>query len=116
MEKEIVERFGELNQAMIDKDQDKLLEIMAENATLTHMSGKVQTREEYIGEIMNGVLNYFKYKLENVKVEINGDTAILTADNTLTAKVYGIPGTWTLDTRATFRRENGKWRYVSSTN
>lgn len=116
MEKEIVKRFEEFEQAMVDKDQDRLTEIMTDDATLTHMSGKVQTREEYIGEIMDGTLNYFKYKLENVKVEINGDTAILTADNTLTARVYGISGIWTLDTHATFRRENNKWYYVGSTN
>ena len=116
MENEIIQRFKELNQAMIDKDRDKLMEIMSEDATLTHMSGKTQTREEYIGEIMDGTLNYFKYELKNPVVEIDGDTAILTVKNTLTAKVYGISGTWTLDTHANFQRENGKWYYVGSTN
>lgn len=116
MEEEIIERFKELNQTMINKDQGRLMEIMAEEATLTHMSGKVQTREEYIGEIMDGTLNYFKCKLKNPQVKIDGDIAILTTDNTLTARVYGISGTWTLDTRATFRRKNDKWYYIGSTN
>ena len=71
MGNEIIQRFKELNQAMIDKDRNKLMEIMSEDATLTHMSGKTQTREEYIGEIMDGTLNYFKYELKNPVVEID---------------------------------------------
>ena len=37
MENEIIQRFKELNQAMIDKDRDKLMEIMSEDATLLYI-------------------------------------------------------------------------------
>lgn len=39
---------------MIEKDSSKLNEIMDDNYTLTHMSGKTQTKQEYIDEIMDG--------------------------------------------------------------
>ena len=44
----------EFQKAMIEKDSSKLNEIMDDNYTLTHMSGKTQTKQEYIDEIMDG--------------------------------------------------------------
>ena len=48
IETEVLDRFKEFQQAMIDKDETLLNEIMDDNYTLTHMSGKVQTKQEYI--------------------------------------------------------------------
>ena len=39
------------------------------------MSGKKQTREEFIGEIMDGTLNYFKVDTKDYSISVNGDTA-----------------------------------------
>ena len=39
------------------------------------MSGKKQTREEFIGEIMDGSQNYFKVDTKDYSISVNGDTA-----------------------------------------
>ncbi len=57
-QKEVLNRFVEFQKAMIEKDSEKLNELMQDNYTLTHMSGKTQTKEEYIDEIMDGQVNY----------------------------------------------------------
>ena len=46
--------------AMIEKDQTAMERYFDEKLTFPRMSGKKQTREEFIGEIMDGTLNYFK--------------------------------------------------------
>ena len=51
-QKEVLNRFVEFQKAMIEKDSEKLNELMLDNYTLTHMSGKTQTKQEYIDEIM----------------------------------------------------------------
>lgn len=53
---EVLERFKEFQQAMIDKDESALNNIMDENYTLTHMSGKIQTKQEYIIDIIEEFL------------------------------------------------------------
>ena len=112
-QEEVLERFIEFQYAMIEKDLEKLNEILDDSYTLRHMSGKTQTKQEYIDEIMDGTLNYYKSTINNPIIIIcEKDKAILEADVTLDAKVYGIKGIWTLHSEQTMERINDKW-YLS---
>ena len=113
VEEEVLERFMEFQKAMIEKDSAKLNEIMDDNYTLTHMSGKKQSKQEYIDEIMDGTLNYYESIIDNPKITIQeGTKAILKADVTLDAKVYGIKGRWTLNSLQSMEKINGIWYMV----
>lgn len=105
----VLKRFIEFQNAMIEKDFEKLDEILNDNYTLTHMSGKTQTKQEYIDEIMDGTLNYYESIINNPTITIEKNRAVLKADVTLDAKVYGIKGTWTLHSKQTMEKINGKW-------
>ena len=112
-QEDVLERFIEFQYAMIEKDFDKLNELLEDNYTLTHMSGKTQTKSEYIGEIMDGTLNYYKSIIHKPLIIIKErNKAVLNADVTLDAKVYGMKGTWTLHSQQTMEKINGKW-YLS---
>ncbi len=112
-QEEVLERFIEFQYAMIEKDLEKLNELLEDNYTLTHMSGKTQTKDEYIGEIMDGTLNYYESIINNPIIIIKEkDKALLKADVTLDAKVYGMKGTWTLHSEQTMEKINEKW-YLS---
>lgn len=108
-EKAIIEAYDRFEQAMIDKDIDTLNALVTPDKKFTHMSGNVQTKEEFFGEIEDGTLNYYSYKLNSPVVTVDGDTALLTGSTTLEAKVYGASGTWTLKTKQHFVRQGGKW-------
>ena len=108
-EKEIIDRYAEMQQAMIDKDIDKLDEMIVDGTTFTHMSGKTQTKNEFFGEIADGTLNYYKAVIHDSTVSINGDEATMNASVTLTAKVYGSSGEWTLPANAYFKKINNIW-------
>ena len=83
---------------------------MDDNYILTHMSGKRQTKAEYINEIMDGTLNYYKSKIIHPQVSILEENhAKLIADVELDAKVYGIKGTWTLNTNVSMKKIENKW-------
>ena len=112
-QEEVLERFIEFQYAMIEKDLEKLNELLKDNYTLRHMSGKTQTKAEYIDEIMDGTLNYYKSIINNPIIMIKEkDKALLEADVTLDAKVYGMKGTWTLHSEQTMEKINEKW-YLS---
>ena len=112
-QEEVLERFIEFQYAMIEKDLEKLNELLEDNYTLTHMSGKTQTKDEYIGEIMDGTLNYYESIINNPIITIKEkDKALLKVDVTLDAKVYGMKGTWTLHSEQTMEKINEKW-YLS---
>ncbi|MCQ2960906.1 MAG: nuclear transport factor 2 family protein [archaeon] len=112
-QEDVLERFIKFQYAMIEKDFGRLNEILDDSYTLAHMSGKTQTKDEYIGEIMDGTLNYYKSIIHNPNIIIKEkDKAILKADVTLDAKVYGMKGTWTLHSEQTMEKLDGKW-YLS---
>lgn len=105
--------YQTMQQAMIDKDIDALDSIVKDGTTFTHMSGKMQTKAEYFGEIAGGTLNYYRYQIKNCEIAVNGDNATMTADVTLTAKVYGMSGSWTLPVNAHFEKINNDWLYTN---
>ena len=112
-QEEVLLRFMAFQQAMIEKDFEKLDEIICDNYTLTHMSGKTQTKQEFINEIMDGTLNYYKSTINNPDIMLFGENkAIFKADVTLDAKVYGMKGTWTLHSQQTLEKISDKW-YIS---
>ena len=113
IQEDVLERFMDFQEAMIEKNLEKLNEIICDNYTLTHMSGKTQTKPEFIDEIMDGTLNYYKSTINNPDIKVCGENkAIFKADVALDAKVYGIKGTWTLHSQQTLEKINDKW-YIS---
>ena len=50
-ESAVLKAFETMQQAMIDKDIDTLNDLVTADKTFTHMSGKVQTKEQFFGEI-----------------------------------------------------------------
>ena len=106
---EVLAVYQAIQQAMIDKDIETLDSLYQDGTTFTHMSGKVQTKAEFFAEIADGTLNYFAYDIHDPQITVDGDEATLTASVTLTAKVYGTSGSWTLPVNAHFTRINGQW-------
>ena len=115
-EQAVLAAFERIQQAMIDKDLDTLYASVTADKTFTQMSGKTQTKEEFFGEIEDGTLNYFEYKIDDPQVRINGDYACLTSTTTLTARVYGFSGSWPLRTEAWFEKIDGEWIYCNKPN
>lgn len=107
---EIVDRFIEFQRAIIEKDEAKLNEMLSDDYELVHMAGKRQSKTEFIGEVMDGTLNYFKSQIEDQTIiHDDEDSASLVGDVTLTAKVYGIDGKWTLDSVVNFKKVDDVW-------
>ena len=108
-EAEVLAAYEAIQQAMIDKDIETLDRLYQDGTTFTHMSGKVQTKAEFFREIADGTLNYFAYDIHDPQITVDGDEAALTASVTLTAKVYGASGSWTLPVNAHFTKIDGQW-------
>ena len=110
-EEKVLERFKELQLAMIEKDEEKLKEIFSDDYYLTHMSGRKQSKDDFIEEIMDGTLNYYGSTISYPEIIVNSNKAIFIADVTLDAKVYGAKGVWTLNTRANLEKKEGQWYF-----
>lgn len=113
MKSEVLNRYKTIEQAMVDADIDTLNEIILDGTKFKHMSGKVQTKEEYLNDIKNGALDYQAYLIENEEIIINGDDAYIKARVTLTANAYGAQGSWPFNINAHMKKINGIWYYTN---
>ena len=75
---EIIELEKRRIEAMAKQDAKTLDEILADDLTFTHSSGRVDTKAEFITKATTGILNYHSLSSEDVKVRQYGDTAIVT--------------------------------------
>lgn len=96
-------------QAMTEADTDTMRELVAEDVTFTHMSGRTQTREEYFSDIEDGSLSYFTIGIENPVIDTDGDNASITYTSVLNANAYGAQGTYRISGTHHFKKIDGKW-------
>jgi ketosteroid isomerase-like protein len=109
-EQEVYATYEAINEALIKKDRAALERLFDKDLTFTHMSGKVQTRKEFLDEIMDGTLNYYKIETKSYDIQMQGDSlARMSVTHTLTAKVYGSSGAWTMDADYTYEKRGDTW-------
>lgn len=103
-------------QAMTDADTDTLRELVSEDVTFTHMSGRQQTREEYFADMENGNLRYFTVGIDSPVVTVDGDTASVTFFSVLNANAYGARGTYCMSGTHYWEKRDGEWVVVINSN
>lgn len=116
---EIVENikimYKDMYQYMIEKETLLLGKLFDENFVLIHMTGMRQTKAEYLRYIKEGTLNYYSVKHENIRIELNKNTALLIGQSRVNATVFG--GTkhiWPLQLAITVKQNNGKWHMTEA--
>ena len=100
-------------QGMVDADIDTMKEIVPADMTFTHMSGMIQSRDEYFDDIKNGRLNYYNITIENPVIEVNGNVATIDYISVLDASAYGAKGVYRMHGTHKFNKIDGKW-YASN--
>lgn len=95
MTEEIIKNlYIDLCQASIDKDIDRLNEILADDYTLVHLTGMIQTKEEYLDSVINGDLKYYESIHESIEVNINGNQATVIGKTKTLASPFGSSKSW----------------------
>ena len=107
----IIDLYRHENKAMVDKDIVTLNQILAPTMQLTHMTGYVQPKLEWIDQIQNGQMKYFSSVEENIKdIKIDGNHASLIGQNKVKASIWGSGvATWPLQMKVNFTKVDGKW-------
>ncbi|MBF7104238.1 nuclear transport factor 2 family protein [Pediococcus pentosaceus] len=119
-EEQIVQLYRAENEAMVKKDISRLDMILGDRMTLTHMTGYVQPKLEWIGQIQNEEMQYLESKEEAIKdIRVEENWGQLTGQNLVTAKIWGgSKNVWPLQMKMYFEKNNGRWvisKQVAST-
>ncbi|BDZ31567.1 nuclear transport factor 2 family protein [Lactiplantibacillus sp. WILCCON 0030] len=116
MENEVITLYRKFNVAMAADDVAQLSKLLAADFTLTHMTGYVQPRAEWLAQVGNGQMHYFSSVEEHVTVKVLSKTSWqVTGQNQVTAEIHGgARHVWPLNTVMTIQQIDGKLQIKQS--
>lgn len=110
---EIVDMFIEFQQALIDKDLDKLDDMVLDVEDFINVVGKYQSRDEFISQISDGTLSYSNFDILNPIILFDYDNAAsLTANIRLAVEINGKELRVISNSVVSFERVDEKWHIV----
>ena len=111
---QILAVYERINDAMVNKDTETLATIFEDNHKFVHMSGYQQSKQEWLEQIENEKMRYFKTMPQKTTITINGHTAILICDIKIDARIYGIRNTWSMRVKMYFEKRGDNWYPVNA--
>lgn len=115
---DITRNYQDQCAAMVDADTEELSDLLARDFTLTHMTGYLQPKREWLSDIASGRMTYHSIRNVSIEAEVNGQEATLVARSHTDATIWGAEGTWPLELRVEYLRTPLGWvaqRTVAST-
>jgi hypothetical protein len=99
---------------MTDGDTAALDAALDDGFTLTHMTGYVQPKAEWLAEMRAGQFVYHDAKERSTTVEVDGESARLVGRIITDATVYGTRASWRLQLTMEYARRNDTWAALRS--
>ncbi len=99
---------------MLDGNTDALDDLLADGCTLTHITGYVQPKDEWLSQMGAGQFLYHGIEDKRVTVEVEGSTARVFGRFIIDATVYGTRANWQLQMTMDYARQGDTWSVVRS--
>ncbi|MET3557464.1 PBP1b-binding outer membrane lipoprotein LpoB [Streptococcus rupicaprae] len=109
---EMIVIFEQMRQAMIDKDMATLDAILPDDYLAVHITGRTQTKAEWLADIENGEMNYYDFLDTAYTFSQEGDRVLMQVKQRIHAKIYGSEGTWSVPGDRYFQKIDGQWKMV----
>ncbi|MFD7441232.1 nuclear transport factor 2 family protein [Streptomyces sp. NPDC059909] len=108
---EVVDAYRAQLRAMTDGDTDALDVLLGDGLTLTHITGYVQPKAEWLSQMRAGRFVYHEVVQKNVTIEVEVDTARLIGRIVTDATVHGTHADRRLRLTMEYARESGTWSH-----
>lgn len=98
-------------EALIANDLDALDELFHPQLTYTHSNATVDTKESYIANVANGVVDYQAVERDDTAVTEVGDTAVITGTARFTVHAMGRDLTIESRYSSVWINDGGRWQF-----
>jgi ketosteroid isomerase-like protein len=99
--------------AQVKKDTARLNQLLAEDLIYVHSSAQIEDKRAFVGNVGKAHWDYRSAKLEDTRVRVYGNTAIITGKGTLEMFNEGKMITLRLLYTDVYVKRKGKWQMVS---
>jgi len=96
-----------------DKQIDSLQRMLDDDVLYIHSNGLIETKYDIIENILSGKLVYKNVEVEDAKVRLEGDLAVLNADGIFTGAINGNEFTARLRYTEVYVRKKNQWKLFS---
>lgn len=106
--------YQRIDAAMVNKDTETLDHLLDDDYVLVHMTGYRQSKEEWLDQIENEEMKYFKTMPQKTTITIDGNTAVLICDTRIDARIYGFRNIWSMKMEMHFEKHGDDWYPVNA--
>jgi uncharacterized protein (TIGR02246 family) len=112
-EKEIRQIEEELRKAVVNGDAATFDRVLSDDYTTTNVNGLVRTRAQLIADVKAGVAKTESLTLDDIKVRVYGDVAVLTAERTARSSLRGTDTSGRQRMIRVLVKKQGRWQPVA---
>ena len=112
-EKQILQLEEELRAAVVKGDVATYERVVADDYTTTNVNGLTRTKAQLIADIKSGAAKTQSLTLDNIKVRVYGDTAVLTADRRAKSSLRGTDTSGHQRMIRVLVKRQGRWQPVA---
>ncbi|MEU6251320.1 nuclear transport factor 2 family protein [Streptomyces sp. NPDC047043] len=106
---EILDAHRAYLEARHEGDTSALDALLDDGFTLTHMTGYVQSKAEWLAEMRQGRFAYHTIDGKSTTLDVDGDRARLVVRTVTDATVYGTRWDWRLQLTTDYARKGDIW-------
>jgi ketosteroid isomerase-like protein len=112
-EVEALIHFGRLwDEAMVNNDADEIGKFMAADWVIVGTEGGITSKSSFLDGIRSGDLMHTRMDSDDSRVQLYGNTGVVTSRGTSSGKYKGQPFSFYEWSTSIYIREKGKWRCV----
>lgn len=105
----LLEAYRGMYRAMLAANIAQLDALLHRTYTLTHITGYRQPKRAWLEAIETGQMRYHAAQETSVRVDVDGDAAVVVGRSVVDATIYGSRGTWNLQLTTRYGRVDGTW-------
>jgi ketosteroid isomerase-like protein len=112
-EKDVESSVESLNNAMIAKNKPVLEKLVSNDVSYGHSTGAVQNKEEFMQDIMIGVVRFASIGSENQKITFTDDLAIVRNISSIKGNRGDAPLDLKIGILMVWKKEKDQWQLVA---
>ena len=110
---EIIQLENRRIEAMTKQDVQALEEILADDLSYTHSTGRLESKAEFISNLTSGRTKYQSIERDDVKVRQYGDTAVVTGRAKFHVNANGQDIKFQVRFTDVYAKRDGVWQMVA---
>lgn len=112
-EKEVAKKVEELSAAILHPSKEVLTALVADELTYGHSGGKVQNKQQFVDDLVNGPFHFLTLEATNQTISVAGDNAMVRHTLSFDFSNNGTNGHLNVGNLLVWKKIKGNWKLLA---